>query len=55
MATAMFDESKGIVKWASAIHTRLSNDPTRAAFKDLVQVQGFMFLEEYLDQVQAGP
>ncbi|KAG8947471.1 hypothetical protein FRC00_009095, partial [Tulasnella sp. 408] len=50
-----FDASKGIVKWASNIKTRLANDSTRNAFKELVQVQGFLFLEEYLEEVQRGP
>ncbi|KAG8929954.1 hypothetical protein FRC02_004840 [Tulasnella sp. 418] len=50
-----FEASAGIVKWASNIHNRLQNDPTRAAFKELVQVQGFLFLEEYLEEVLKGP
>ncbi|KAG8916386.1 hypothetical protein FRC01_003188 [Tulasnella sp. 417] len=50
-----FEGSKGIVKWAANIKTRLANDSTRHAFKELVQVQGFLFLEEYLEEVQRGP
>ena len=44
-----------IFVWAANIQNRLNNDPTRAAFKDYVHVQGIQWLDEYLDNVLTGP
>ncbi|KAG9001960.1 hypothetical protein FRB93_011932 [Tulasnella sp. JGI-2019a] len=51
----MADRCRSVQQWALNITTKLSNDPTRPAFKEFVQVHGFLFLEEFLEDALRGP
>lgn len=45
----------GIVAWMSGIRTTMANDPGRQLLEDQIQSTGFVFLEDYLDNILAGP
>jgi hypothetical protein len=47
----MASQTSGILRWASSITNSMINDPGRQFFEDQVQSQGFLFLEEYLDNI----
>src|SRR6266849_7969476 len=47
----MASETPGILRWTSSIRNSMINDPGRQFFEDQVQSQGFLFLEEYLDNI----
>jgi hypothetical protein len=47
----MASQTPGILRWASSIKNSMINDPGRQFFEDQVQSQGFLFLEEYLDNI----
>ncbi|KAG8883850.1 hypothetical protein FRB98_002762 [Tulasnella sp. 332] len=51
----MADRCMGVQHWSLNITTKLANDPTRPAFKEFVQVHGFLFLEEFLEDALKGP
>ncbi|KAG8986206.1 hypothetical protein FRB93_005464 [Tulasnella sp. JGI-2019a] len=51
----MADRCGEVQQWALNITTKLSNDPTLPAFKEFVQVHGFLFLEEFLEDALRGP
>jgi hypothetical protein len=46
--------TSGILRWTSSIRDSMINDPGRQFFEDQVQSQGFLFLEEYLDNIWAA-
>ncbi|KAF8274081.1 hypothetical protein EI94DRAFT_1714691 [Lactarius quietus] len=50
----MTSQTSGILKWTSSIRDSMINDPGRQFFEDQVQSQGFLFLEEYLDNIWAA-
>ncbi|KAI0308217.1 hypothetical protein B0F90DRAFT_1681079 [Multifurca ochricompacta] len=50
----MTSETSGILRWTSSIKDSMINDPGRQFFEDQVQSQGFLFLEEYLDNIWAA-
>ncbi|KII94385.1 hypothetical protein PLICRDRAFT_27217 [Plicaturopsis crispa FD-325 SS-3] len=52
---AMAESQSGILAWASAIRFTLQNDPSKQLFNDQIQTHGFLFLDEYLDGILAGP
>lgn len=52
---AMAESQSGILAWASAIRSTLQNDPSKQLFNDQIQTHGFLFLDEYLDGILAGP
>ncbi|KLO14484.1 hypothetical protein SCHPADRAFT_920673 [Schizopora paradoxa] len=45
----------GIITWVNALRTTMANDPGRQTLHDQVQTNGFLFLDEYLDNILAGP
>jgi hypothetical protein len=47
----MASPTPGILRWTSSIKNSMINDPGRQFFEDQVQSQGFLFLEEYLDNI----
>lgn len=55
--TAMADvvNHLGIMSWVSAIRTTMANDPGRQILEDQIQNNGILFLEDYLDNIMAGP
>jgi hypothetical protein len=44
----------GITAWMTSIRTTMLNDPGRQLLEDRVQSQGFLFLDEYLDDIKAS-
>ncbi|KAF9478526.1 hypothetical protein BDN70DRAFT_40904 [Pholiota conissans] len=44
----------GLLSWANSICLTMASDPCRQVFKDQVQTHGFMFLEDYLDNIVSG-
>ncbi|KAG6336667.1 hypothetical protein ID866_2414 [Astraeus odoratus] len=47
--------SGGIQVWMSSIRASMANDPCRQLFEDQVQTHAFLFLDDYLDNITAGP
>lgn len=47
-------ERSGMMAWVSAIRMSMANDPGRQILDDQIQ-SGFLFLEDYLDNILAGP
>jgi len=45
----------GFLKWATSIRVTMANDPGRQIFKDQIETHGFRFLEDYLENILAGP
>ncbi|KAI9512601.1 hypothetical protein F5148DRAFT_1373096 [Russula earlei] len=50
----MASQTSGILRWTCSIKDAMTNDPGRQFFEDQVQSQGFLFLEEYLDNIWAA-
>lgn len=50
----MASQTSGILRWTSSIRNSMINDPGRQFFEDQVQSQGFLFLDEYLDNIWAA-
>ncbi|KAG7450528.1 uncharacterized protein BT62DRAFT_927808 [Guyanagaster necrorhizus] len=44
----------GLLKWANDIRHSMANDPGRQFFRDQIQMHGFLFLDDYLDNILAG-
>ncbi|KAI9460593.1 hypothetical protein BJY52DRAFT_1168607 [Lactarius psammicola] len=53
-STTMTSHTSGILRWTSSIRDSMINDPGRQFFEDQVQSQGFLFLDEYLDNIWAA-
>ncbi|KAF8974043.1 hypothetical protein BDZ97DRAFT_1778146 [Flammula alnicola] len=47
-------EHPGLLSWANSIRLTMASDPGRQVFKDQVQTHGFMFLDDYLDNIVSG-
>ncbi|KAF9056149.1 hypothetical protein BJ165DRAFT_1606374 [Panaeolus papilionaceus] len=47
-------EYPGLLNWANSIRLTMSNDSGRQLFKDQVQTHGFLFLDDYLDNIVSG-
>jgi hypothetical protein len=52
---AMQTQRPGIVIWANGIRTTMANDPGRQTLQDQIQANGYSFLDDYLDNILAGP
>ncbi|KAA1471500.1 hypothetical protein DENSPDRAFT_819784 [Dentipellis sp. KUC8613] len=50
----MSQDGTGIVAWATTIRKTMSNDPGRQMFDDKIQSRGFLFLDDYLDNILSG-
>lgn len=44
----------GIDKWAAGIRYRMANDPGRQDLDDHILCNGFLFLDEYLEDILTG-
>lgn len=44
----------GIDAWAAGIRHRMANDPGRQDLEDHILCNGFLFLEEYLEDILLG-
>ena len=47
-------EYPGLLNWANSVRQTMANDPGRQLFKDQVQMHGFSFLDDYLDNIISG-
>lgn len=45
----------GIHAWMLSIRQSMANDPCRQLFEDQVQTHAFLFLDDYLESIIAGP
>ncbi|KAJ3513818.1 hypothetical protein NLJ89_g2733 [Agrocybe chaxingu] len=44
----------GLLSWANSVRMTMASDPGRQLFKDQVQTHGFLFLDDYLDNIISG-
>ncbi|RDB29549.1 hypothetical protein Hypma_015535 [Hypsizygus marmoreus] len=44
----------GLLEWSNAIRFTMANDPGRQLFHDQVNTHGFLFLNDYLDNILSG-
>jgi len=44
----------GLLNWANSIRQTMASDAGRQVFKDEVQTHGFLFLDDYLDNIVSG-
>ncbi|KAG1881666.1 hypothetical protein C8R48DRAFT_624029 [Suillus tomentosus] len=51
----MAHPAPGIVAWTTSIRMSMAKDPCRQLFEDQVQTHGFIFLDDYLESILAGP
>jgi hypothetical protein len=51
----MAQQLSGVAAWMSSIRTSMAKDPCRQLFEDQVQTHGFIFLEDYLENILDGP
>jgi hypothetical protein len=47
-------EPQGLLHWANSIRLTMASDPGRLVFKEQVQTHGFMFLDDYLENIVSG-
>jgi len=45
---------RGLLEWANSVRFTMANDPGRQFFQDQIQTYGFLFLDDYLDNILAG-
>ena len=45
----------GLEVWAMGVRNTMSNDPGRQSLEDDLKLNGFLFLENYLEGILAGP
>ena len=45
----------GVIIWANSIRTTMANDPGRQTLQDQIQTNGFLFLDDYVESILAGP
>ncbi|KAJ7071041.1 hypothetical protein C8F01DRAFT_410492 [Mycena amicta] len=48
-------DSAGLLEWCNATRFSMANDPGRQLFHDQVNTHGLLFLDDYLDNILAGP
>lgn len=41
----------GLLEWSNAIRLSMANDPGRQLFHDQVNNHGFLFLQDYMDNI----
>lgn len=44
----------GLLPWSNSIRLSMANDPGRQLFHDQVNTHGFLFLQQYLDNILSG-
>ncbi|KAG6813800.1 hypothetical protein H0H92_007212 [Tricholoma furcatifolium] len=45
----------GLLEWSNTIRHAMANDPGRHIFQDQLNTHGFIFLNDYLDNILSGP
>ncbi|KAG5647977.1 hypothetical protein DXG03_007011 [Asterophora parasitica] len=45
----------GLLEWSNSIRITLASDPGRQLFQDQLNTHGFIFLDDYLDNILSGP
>ncbi|KIJ25703.1 hypothetical protein M422DRAFT_273334, partial [Sphaerobolus stellatus SS14] len=50
----MESQQSGIEKWMTGIRSRMANDPGRQDLEDHILCNGFLFLDEYLEDILIG-
>ncbi|KAG6911972.1 hypothetical protein DXG01_000220 [Tephrocybe rancida] len=45
----------GLLEWSNAIRFTMANDPGREIFQGQLNTHGFIFLDDYLDNILCGP
>ncbi|GLB36140.1 putative dcp2, box A domain [Lyophyllum shimeji] len=45
----------GLLEWANSVRYTMATDPGRQLFQDQLQTHGFIFLDDYLDNIVSGP
>ncbi|TFY67437.1 hypothetical protein EVG20_g3942 [Dentipellis fragilis] len=50
----MSEDGAGIIAWATTIRKTMTNDPGRQMLDDKIQSRGFLFLDDYLDNILSG-
>ena len=48
-------KESGIYTWMASMRASMANDPCRQLFEDQVQTHAFIFLDDYLEHILAGP
>ncbi|KAG6381160.1 hypothetical protein JVT61DRAFT_5561 [Boletus reticuloceps] len=48
-------KESGIHAWMASVRTSMATDPCRQLFEDQVQTHAFIFLDDYLEHILAGP
>jgi Fe-S cluster biosynthesis and repair protein YggX len=43
-----------LLQWSNSIRLNMANDSGREYFQQQVQTQGFLFLDDYLDNILSG-
>lgn len=44
----------GLLSWTNSVRLTMASDSGRQAFKDQVQTLGFLFLDDYLENILSG-
>ncbi|KAF5385196.1 hypothetical protein D9615_001515 [Tricholomella constricta] len=45
----------GLLEWSNSLRFKMANDPGRELFQDQLNTHGFIFLNDYLDNILSGP
>ena len=54
--TATMDpKESGIHAWMASVRASMASDPCRQLFEDQLQTHAFIFLDDYLEHILAGP
>lgn len=44
----------GLLEWSNSIRFAMANDPGRQIYQDQIQMHGFLYLNDYFDEIVAG-
>jgi hypothetical protein len=44
----------GLLEWSNSIRFSMATDPGRQLFQDQINAYGFLFLDDYLDNILSG-
>ena len=47
-------DQDGLLQWANSIRFNMANDNGRQLFQEQVQTHGFLFLDDYLNNILSG-
>lgn len=51
----MASKPTGLIKWAVGIRLSMLEDPGRKELEDEINIHGFQWLDEYMENILAGP